>query len=133
MITVTAAIIQESNKILAARRKSGSHLDGYWEFPGGKVEAGESEEQCLIRELHEEFNVRCCVDSFFMESIYDYGTKMIKLRGYFVQHLSGVFECRVHDSLIWLPQDQLETLKWAPADLPFVKKISAQRTFRYGN
>lgn len=133
MITVTAAIIQKDDRILAARRKSGQHLAGYWEFPGGKVEQDESEEQCIIREMHEEFNIRCSIDSFFMESIHDYGSKIIKLRGYLVQHISGIFECRVHDSVIWLPLHQLETIKWAPADLPFVKKISAQGTFHYGN
>lgn len=129
MITVTAAIILKENKILAARRQAGSHMAGHWEFPGGKVEPGESEKQCLTRELLEEFNVHCSVEKFFMESIYDYGTKIIKLRGYITRHLSGSFECRVHDSVVWLSQDKMTTLTWAPADVPLVKKIAEGYNF----
>lgn len=123
VITVTAAIIIKDNAILAARRQYGSHMAGYWEFPGGKLEPGESEEQCLLRELQEEFNVKCSIERFFMESVFDYGTKKIKLRSYIASHLSGTFECRVHDALTWLPVQHLDSLNWAPADLPIVEKI----------
>jgi len=123
MITVTAAIIEKNGLILAARRKPGSHLAGYWEFPGGKVEDGETREQCLARELEEEFGIDCQVGEFLAESIYDYGTKVIRLIGYRVQHLGGSFHCRDHDQIIWLPVRELPSLKWAPADIPLVKKL----------
>ena len=133
MITVTAAIIKKNNTFLAARRKPGSHLAGYWEFPGGKVEPGESEEHCLLRELYEEFGIRCEISCFLAESVYDYGNKKIKLRGYLVQHRSGSFACRAHDSLVWLAADKLMGLKWAPADIPLVKKVLSMENFPCGN
>lgn len=126
MILVTAAIIQKNGLILAARRKPGSHLAGYWEFPGGKIEAEETREECLARELWEEFGIQCIVGDFFGESIYDYETKVIRLLGYMVQHLSGTFQCRDHDQIIWLPVHELPSLKWAPADIPLVEKLQEE-------
>jgi len=135
MIVVTAAIIEKNGLILAARRKAGSHLAGYWEFPGGKIEAGETNQQCLARELWEEFGVKCVVGNFLGESIYDYGTKIIKLLGYRVRHLGGTFQCREHDRIKWLPVSQLDTLKWAPADIPFVinlqQEVQIEQTLTY--
>jgi 8-oxo-dGTP diphosphatase len=69
MINVTAAIIERDGKILIAKRSSTSSLPNKWEFPGGKVEAGETTEECLARELWEEFNVEVTVGEFFTESI----------------------------------------------------------------
>ena len=126
MISVTAAIIKKNGLILVARRKSGSHLSGYWEFPGGKVEADETNEQCLARELWEEFGIQCVVGDFFAESIYDYDTKVIRLLGYRVRHLSGTFQCREHDRIEWLPVSELTSLNWAPADLPIVEKLQEE-------
>lgn len=125
MLTVTAAIIVRDGRILAARRKAGKHLAGYWEFPGGKLEKGETEEACLARELAEEFGIECQVDRFFAESIYDYGTKVIRLRAFFVAVTSGSFCCRDHDRIVWLAPADLLSLRWAPADLPLVKQLLA--------
>ncbi|GAB6192921.1 NUDIX domain-containing protein [Desulfocastanea catecholica] len=123
MITVTAAIIEKDGLILAARRKPGSHLAGYWEFPGGKLEPGETEKQCLARELREEFDIHCRVNDFLAESIYDDGMKVIRLLGYRVRHLGGSFQCRDHDRIVWLPIEELQTLTWAPADIVLVEKL----------
>lgn len=123
MITVTAAIIEKDGLFLAARRKPGSHLAGYWEFPGGKLEPGETEKECLARELHEEFEIHCRVGDFLAESIYDDGMKVIRLLGYHVRHLSGTFQYRDHDRIVWLPVDKLQTLVWAPADIVLVAKL----------
>ena len=86
MIDVTAAIIQREGLILAARRKQGSHMAGYWEFPGGKIEPGETPEECLQRELKEELSIESKIGPFFEESCYDYGTKQIRLLSYFVDY-----------------------------------------------
>jgi mutator protein MutT len=123
MLLVTAAIIEKNGLILAARRKPGSHLAGYWEFPGGKVEADETSEDCLGRELAEEFGVQCAIGDFFGASTYDYGTKIVRLLAYRVQHLSGTFQCRDHDRICWLPVHELPSLPWAPADLPLVLQL----------
>lgn len=126
MLTVTAAIIRREGKILSARRKPGSHMAGYWEFPGGKLEPNETPRQCLKRELREEFNIDSKVGSFFGESCYDYGTKQIRLLCFFVDYLSGTFELHDHDEIRWLPVHRLLSLRWAPADIPLVEKLVRQ-------
>jgi mutator protein MutT len=127
-IDVTAAIIVKDKKVFSARRKAGSHLAGFWEFPGGKLEAGETPEQCLARELHEEFQIVTRIGAYVGESIYDYGTKAVRLMAYQVDHLSGEFELIDHDEIRWLALDELDSVEWAPADIPLVdqyKKLVA--------
>jgi mutator protein MutT len=125
LIPVTAAIIEKEGRILAARRGQGMHLAGYWEFPGGKLEEGESPEECLARELDEELGVVVRVEAFFAESMYDYGDKIVRLLAYRVSHVSGAFQPVDHDKLLWLAADELHTLMWAPADIPLVEKLQA--------
>jgi 8-oxo-dGTP diphosphatase len=123
MITVTAAVLTDDELVFAARRGPGKHLEGYWEFPGGKLEKGETPEQCLSRELEEEFGIQVEVGSFIGESIYDYGHKTIRLIAYQVILLAGEFELRDHDQVMWLPKNELSRLKWAPADVPLLAMI----------
>jgi mutator protein MutT len=133
MINVAAAIIEKEGKVLAARRKSGLHLAGYWEFPGGKIEDGETPKECLQRELAEEFQIDSRIGKFIGESIYDYDGKVICLLAYLVDHLDGKFQLIDHDKLLWLSLDELTNLKWAPADIPLVQqyKILASTTLYY--
>ncbi len=119
-IIVTAAIMVKANKVFAARRNPGSHMAGFWEFPGGKIEAGETPEDCLARELFKEFGIVTKVGDFFCESTHDYGTKTIQLLAYRVEHISGEFELMAHDDLRWLSLDELDQIKWAQADVPLV-------------
>jgi 8-oxo-dGTP diphosphatase len=123
MIPVTAAIIEKNGLILTAQRGVKVHLGGYWEFPGGKIERGETPEECLKRELAEEFSIQCKIGSFLTESIYDYGHKVIQLLGYRAYHIDGNFQLTDHDKICWLPVERLFTLKWAPADIPLVTKL----------
>ncbi len=125
MIEVTAAIIEKNALVLAARRKEGAHLAGLWEFPGGKIEIGETPEGCLHRELMEEFQIDTKVGEFVGESIFDYGTKVIRLLAYKVEHISGDFQLIDHDKLCWLALDELTTVQWAPADIPLVEQYKA--------
>ena len=132
MIDVTAAIIVQSGKVLAARRKPGKHLSGYWEFPGGKIEKGESPEECLVRELSEELGIEVRVNAFIGESKFDYGNKYIRLLAYKVEHVSGDFKLLDHDEIRWLAMCELDDLEWAPADLPIIKQYKAiASTFSY--
>jgi mutator protein MutT len=119
-IIVTAAIMVKANKVFAARRNPDSHMAGFWEFPGGKIETGETPEACLVRELFEEFGIVTQVGAFFGENTHDYGTKTIQLLAYQVTHVSGEFELMAHDQSRWLSPDELDQVKWAPADIPLV-------------
>lgn len=120
-IDVAAAVILADNRVFAARRKSGMHLAGYWEFPGGKVEAGETPENCLLRELQEELGITAKVGGFLGESLYDYDTKVVRLLAYQVEHLEGEFQLIDHDELRWLAADELASVEWAPADIPLLE------------
>jgi len=124
-IDVTAAIIVNSGKVLAARRKPGLHLAGYWEFPGGKVKVGETPEICLMRELKEEFSITAKIGSFVGVSTYDYGSKIVRLLAYVVEHYTGEFKLIDHDKMCWLTLDELHTVEWAPADVPLVDLYKA--------
>lgn len=120
-IDVTAAIIVKAGRLFAARRKPGSHMAGFWEFPGGKLEPGETPEECLTRELAEEFGITVKVGTFFGESCYDYGTKVVRLLAYRVVHVAGDFELIAHDALHWLAINELDEVTWAPADVALVE------------
>lgn len=126
LIDVTAAIIIKDNKVFAARRKEGLHLAGSWEFPGGKVEAGETRAECLQRELKEELGIETMVGSLIGQSTFDYGEKKIQLSGYEVEHLSGDFNLSDHDKITWLSKDDLFSVDWAPADIPLVEQYLTQ-------
>jgi mutator protein MutT len=126
IIDVTAAVIVKGGKVLAARRGPGKHLEGYWEFPGGKLEENESPEDCLERELTEEFSITSKVGAYIGESVYDYGEKVVRLLGYEVEHTAGDFKLVDHDELCWLEIDQLADMKWAPADIPLVEQYEAR-------
>ncbi len=124
-IDVTAAIIVKDNKVFAARRRAGLHLGGCWEFPGGKLEAEDTPVQCLNRELEEEFKITTRVGAFVGESVYDYGSKIVCLLAYQVQHLDGEFLLTDHDALCWLSLNELDSVQWAPAHIPLVQQYKS--------
>lgn len=126
MISVTAAVITSCSKILCAKRSPGMHLAGFWEFPGGKIESGETPQQCLQRELKEEFTIDTEIGEFVAESVFDYGVKHIRLLAYRAEHLAGEFELIDHDETRWLFLDELESLKWTPADVPIIEALKQQ-------
>lgn len=124
MITVTAAILSKNNKILIARRKPDIKHAGKWEFPGGKVKPGESPEQCLIREIKEEFAIDICINEFFCESIYQYDHGRIQLLAFHVTWERGEMSPKDHDRLEWVPPDLLTAFDLLPADVPIAKKLN---------
>ena len=124
-IDVAAAIIVKDNKVFAARRKAEMHLAGFWEFPGGKLEVGETPEQCLSRELQEELQITTRVGPFVGASVFDYGSKVVRLMAYQVEHLDGEFVLIDHDAMCWLGLDELDSVEWAPADIPLVEQYRA--------
>ena len=123
-ITVTAAIIVMGERVLAAKRRAGVHMAGMWEFPGGKVEADETPEQCLVRELSEEFGIETKVGRYLGENVHDYGEKIVRLMAFEVSHVGGAFTLNDHDELKWLARGELYQLDWAPADIPLIAQAA---------
>tara|TARA_Y200000002_G_C22357293_1_gene527581 strand:+ start:209 stop:604 length:396 start_codon:yes stop_codon:yes gene_type:complete len=125
LIKVVAGVIFDKNRFLIARRKKGKKLEYLWEYPGGKVEEKENDEDALKRELFEEFEIEIAVKKFITESYYDYGEYRINLRAYFVEHLAGDFKLKDHDDIAWISKKELSKYEFAPADLKineFLKK-----------
>jgi 8-oxo-dGTP diphosphatase len=117
-IKVAAAIIVKDDKILIARRKQGKHLEFKWEFPGGKIEEGESEQGALSRELMEEFGIKVKVQRFVTESFYTYEKVKVNLRAYLVRYLEGEFNPVDHDEIKWISILDQKQYDFAPADIP---------------
>lgn len=127
MKDVTAAVIVHNHKVLIAQRAPFEKMAGKWEFPGGKIEPGETPEQCLKREIREELEVEIDVLDFFGESIYAYAYGKIRLLAYFCRWTGGEFALKVHSDMKWIDQDELEAFDYAPADIPLVKKLEITR------
>lgn len=123
MINVVAGILKKDNKILIARKKEGKSLAGYWEFPGGKIEDGETTQESLIRELMEEMNINIKVNEYVGESIYDYGNIVISLKGYLAEILDGEIALTDHDKYEWVTLDEIGSYKIAPADIQLVEDL----------
>src|SRR5688572_29949938 len=114
-IVVTAAVIEHNGHFLITRRQPGVHLEGYWEFPGGKCEPGESEPACLARELAEELGVIVQIGSLVHETLHQYPDREIKLRFYRCR-LFGEPSARLGQEIRWCAASELPTLQFPPAD-----------------
>lgn len=123
-VTVVAAVAFDSaRRVLAGRRPAAKKLGGLWEFPGGKVEPGETPEAALARELHEELGVLCQVGALLGETTYAYDFGTIRLLAYETFLDSMELQCLSHDDLRWVPVNELERLEWTPADRPLLPLV----------
>ena len=127
MIQVTAAIVVESGKVLIARRNPTARLANMWEFPGGKIEPGESPEQCLKRELYEEFEIHVRIGERVGASVYDYDFGRVELIAFKARLVGGSFKLHDHAEIRWVEADVLDRFEFAPADIPFVDMIRSGR------
>lgn len=124
MIKVVAAILEKEDKILIAKKREGKPLAGLWEFPGGKIEEGETPEESLVRELMEEMNIKVRVNEYVGESIYDYGDgKVISLKGFTAEIIEGDIKLTDHDEYKWVTLEEICNYRIAPADIPLISKI----------
>ena len=126
MLSVTAAILFDADKVLIAQRGDNDKLHNKWEFPGGKIEHAETPEQCLIREMREEFGIEVDVIGFFRENIHHYETKTIQLLAYYVEWKSGTIMLNAHAAIKWVPLNELHGFDFAPADIPIVQKLQEE-------
>ena len=120
---VTAAILINDEKIMIAKRKSSGKLPNKWEFPGGKIENNETPEQCLRREMKEEFDIDVSVGEYLGSSIYYYDHISIELMAYRTYWEKGEIDLKDHDEFKWISLEQLAEFDFAPADMVFVEKL----------
>jgi 8-oxo-dGTP diphosphatase len=121
MIPVTCAIIEQNNLVLVTQRGPSMSLPSKWEFPGGKIENGESEETSLLREIKEELGVDIRIKRRLAPNQHAYGSKTILLIPFACELLSGPILLAEHSQYLWVSRDKLLSLDWAPADVPIVK------------
>lgn len=127
MIKVVAALIEKENKVLIAKRSTGdTNVFGKWEFPGGKVEPKENEMHAIEREIKEEFELIIKAKEFVINNICEYPTKVVDLRLYKCDYVSGEFNLHDHSEYTWVDKEDLLKYDLAPADIPlaeYVKKV----------
>ena len=123
-VHVVGAIIEnERNEIFCALRSPTMSLANYWEFPGGKIEQGETPEQALAREITEEFNCSIQVGEKVEDTTYEYEKVIVRLETYKAKLLSGEPVALEHAETKWVSREQLIQLNFAPADVPAVEKL----------
>ena len=123
MLNVTYAIIQLNNKILVTQRSETMKLPLKWEFPGGKLEDGESEIDCIKREIKEEINLDIEIVYRLTNNIHDYGNFIVNLIPFLANHIQGEINLSEHKGYVLLEKSELLELDWAEADLPIVEEF----------
>ena len=121
-LNVVAAIIHKEGKILATKRGYGEFIN-QWEFPGGKIEKGETKEEALIREIKEELNMEIEICNFALDLEYQYPTFYLKMSCFDCRIKSGAPELLEHNDARWITKDELNELNWIPADIAAVNYL----------
>lgn len=125
-IEVVAGIIKDDDKIFATQRGYGDFKDG-WEFPGGKMEPGETCEQALARELKEELAIDVNVDKFLCTVDYDYPTFHLTMHCFYCSVVGGELTLLEHEAAKWLKMTELHSVDWLPADVEVVSALERNR------
>lgn len=123
-IHVVGAVIIEDDKILCAQRGATKTLAYKWEFPGGKIEKGETEQEALKREIQEELRCNIEVLDQIEYTIYEYDFGIVHLTTFYCRLTEGEPVLTEHVALKWVNQEELPDLDWAPADIPAMQKIA---------
>ncbi len=122
MLEVCCALIIENKQLLAVQRGHGSDHVGQWEFPGGKIEPGESAVSCIKREIMEELAVLVEVHAYLLPVVHDYGFKQIKLYPFVCTIEKGKLELKEHKSFRWIEVDSFDILPWQEADQELIQR-----------
>ena len=123
MIDVTAAVIARGGRVLLCQRPQGKRCAGLWEFPGGKVELGETSQQALKREIMEELNTEIEVGELIDTIEYDYPTFHLSMDCFWAKVSAGELELKEAEAAKWLTKDELDSVAWLPADITLIGKI----------
>lgn len=121
-INVVAAIIKEGNKIFATQRGYGE-FQGGWEFPGGKIELGETKEEALIREIREELDTEVVIEELFDTVEYDYPSFHLSMDCFLCSIKAGNLVLKEHQEARWLTKETLDSVEWLPADQGLIQKL----------
>ncbi len=121
-VKVVAAIIRDGNKVFATQRGYGDYKDG-WEFPGGKVEPGETAQQALVREIKEELDTDIAVGDYLTTIEYDYPTFHLSMQCFWCRIVDGTPVLKEHKAARWLDVDHIDSVDWLPADLTIIELI----------
>ena len=124
-INVVGAVIRRNGAILCAQRGPGGSLAGMWEFPGGKIEPGETPKEALEREIVEELECRVTVGEMVTTTTHEYDFGVVSLTTFYCELVDGIPALTEHAAVVWLDPSELHTLQWAPADVPAVALIEA--------
>jgi len=125
-IDVVAALIEREGKLLLARRDASSDQAGLWEFPGGKVETGESQPCALVRELQEEMGITATVEEFIATSQLQQPARLIRLHGWRVSGFTGTITLQCHSEIRWVAPADVLSFDLAPADIPLIEAYLAK-------
>ena len=124
-VEVVAAIIIKDNHIFATQRGYGEWID-WWEFPGGKMEPGETPENALKREILEELSTEISIDEFLCTVEYDYPKFHLTMHCYLCSLLTEALHLNEHEAAKWLSKNELNSVKWLPADKIIIEKLESQ-------
>lgn len=124
-VRVVAAVIRKDDKIFATQRGYGEFKDG-WEFPGGKIEEGETPEQALAREIKEELDTEIQVGKLIDTIEYDYPKFHLSMDCFWCEIMQGGLELKEHEAARWLSKEELYSVDWLPADVGVVEKIKKE-------
>lgn len=130
MIEVAAAILIREARVLIGSRRAGARRAGLWEFPGGKIRAGETPEQCLRREIREELDIDIAVGEFFGESVYAYPDQTVRLLAYLSRLIGGSMVLNDHAEIAWVDAGELDRYRFCPADLALVGMLKDDRSWQ---
>jgi 8-oxo-dGTP diphosphatase len=122
-IVVTAAVVERSGAYLVTRRLRGTHLEGLWEFPGGKCEDGETHEACLLRELREELGCDASIGARLLEVAHEYPERTVELH-FFRCELKGQPQPLLGQEIRWVARTELRTLDFPPADEELIQMLA---------
>ena len=122
-MVVTAAVVERDETFLITRRQKGAHLEGYWEFPGGKCDAGESLATCLARELREELDVDARVGDEMFTTTHAYPDREVELH-FFRCEVYGEPRPQIGQEMRWVRRDELGTLEFPPADAELIRILT---------
>ena len=125
---VIASVIIKDGKVLIAQRGKNDSLYGKWEFPGGKMEDGETETECLARELFEELGIHAIIDSYICSSFFEHKGQSMEMRAYFVYEYSGEIVLTEHLETRWVGKEELSSYDMPDPDKPIVEKLLAAPT-----